>query len=103
MPSAVHNKAALLQALRQHSHQIRSFGVNKIGLFGSFARDTVKKDSDIDLLVDFEQSKKTFDNFISLSIYLEELLGRDVELVTPQSLNKYLAPFILKETEYVPI
>jgi predicted nucleotidyltransferase len=66
---------------------IRSFGVKRLGLFGSFARNTgFHSESDVDLLVEFESGKKSYDNFIDLALYLEELLARKVELVTPQSL-----------------
>jgi predicted nucleotidyltransferase len=57
--------------------------------------------SDVDLLVEFQQGEKSYDNFIDLAFLLEELTGRKVELVTPESLNKYLAPHILNEVEYV--
>jgi len=53
--------------------------------------------------VDFENDKKTYDNFIGLSFYLEELLGRKVELVTRQSLSKYIGPHILRQAEHVTI
>ncbi|MBU6324950.1 MAG: nucleotidyltransferase family protein [Bacteroidetes bacterium] len=76
-------------------------GVKSIGLFGSFLRNKVKEDSDVDLLVDFHSGKKSFDNFMELAFYLEDLLGRKVEIVTPQSLSKHIGPHILKEVEFV--
>ena len=76
-------------------------GVQSIRLFGSFLRDEIHEDSDIDLLVDFYPGKKIFDNFMDLAFFLETSLGRKVELVTPQSLSKHLGPHILKEVEYV--
>jgi predicted nucleotidyltransferase len=57
----------------------------------------------VDLLVDFIPEQKTFDNFMELSFFLEELLGRKVELVTPQSLSKFIAPHILNEVENVSL
>jgi predicted nucleotidyltransferase len=101
MLSAVLSKASLLELLHQHKQQIKSYGVKKLGLFGSFVKDTAQNTSDIDLLVEFEPSKKTYDNFMDLSFYLEKVLGRKVELVTPQSLSKYIGPHILRETEHV--
>ena len=99
---AVNNKEALLQTLARHRNAIKSFGVKQLGIFGSFVQDTtIHPDSDIDFLVEFEPSEKTFDNFMELSFYLEELLGRKVELVTPQSLSPYLGPHILKQVEHV--
>lgn len=102
MDVAIHNKEMLLQRLLGHQEEIRSFGVNRLGIFGSFARDaSIHSNSDVDFLVEFESGKKTFDNFMDLSFYLEELLGRRVELVTPQSLNKYIGPKILNQVEDV--
>jgi len=75
--------------------------VKSIGLFGSFLRDEAQKDSDVDLLVDFHSGKKSFDNFMELSFYLEDLFGRRVEIITPQSLSKHIGPHILKEIEIV--
>ncbi len=96
------NKASLLQQLDINKHQIKSFGVKRLGLFGSFANDiAIHTKSDIDFLVEFEQGKKTYDNFMELSFYLEELLGRKVELVTAQSLSKYIGPHILKQVQNV--
>jgi predicted nucleotidyltransferase len=98
----IQDKQALLQRLLSHRSEIESFGVRRLGLFGSFARENMIHDnSDVDFLVDFETGKKTFDNFMELSFYLENLLGRKVELVTPQSLSPYLGPAILKEVENV--
>jgi predicted nucleotidyltransferase len=97
------SKESLLKKLTAHRKTIRTFGVKQLSLFGSFATGNVQQGSDIDLLVDFENDKKTYDNFIELSFYLEELLGRKVELVTRQSLNKYIGPRILKQAEHVAI
>jgi predicted nucleotidyltransferase len=104
MSLAIHNKESLLQRIAGHSSQIKSYGVKELGLFGSFALNTrIRPDSDIDFLVEFEPGFKTFDNFMNLSFYLEELLGRKVELVTQQSLSKYIGPHILKQVEHVTL
>mgnify|MGYP002400859034 CR=1 FL=1 len=101
MQPAVTDKATLLQLLLDYRNDIRGFGVKQLGLFGSFVKNTPDNKSDVDLLVEFEEGKKTYDNFMNLSIFLEELLGRDVELVTPQALNKYIGPHILNEVQHV--
>jgi predicted nucleotidyltransferase len=103
MRTAVQNKSTLLSALVANKQAIRSFGVSKLSVFGSFATGKFKKDSDVDLLVEFNPAQKNYDNFIGLSFYLEDLLGRKVELVTPQSLSKYIGPHILNQAEYVAI
>jgi uncharacterized protein len=101
MGTTTNTKAELIETLQFHRHRILQFGVKQIGLFGSFVRNEVRQDSDIDLLIEFYPERKTFDNFMELAFYLEELLGRKVEIVTPQSLSKYIGPYILKEVEYV--
>jgi hypothetical protein len=53
--------------------------------------------------VEFESGRKTFDNFIQVAWFLEELFGRRVELVTPEALSPYIGPHILREVEYVPL
>ena len=97
----IQTKANILTIIRKNQDKIRSFGVKKLGLFGSFVRDEQKSESDLDLLVEFEKGKKTFDNFINLSFFLENLINRQIELVTAESLGPYLKPHILQEIEYV--
>ncbi len=97
----VQSKKDILSFIAKNKNQLKPFGVKKLGLFGSFARDEQNADSDIDFLVEFEPTKKTFDNFMQLSFYLEDALKRQVELVTLESLSPYIGPHILKEVEYV--
>ena len=98
------NTAADIQSLIiAHREQILKYGATSIGLFGSFINGKVTKHSDVDLLVEFEAGQKTYDNFINLALFLESLLGRKVELITPSSLSKYLKPHIEKSVQYVAI
>jgi uncharacterized protein len=102
MQFTVDNKIDLIQLLTNNQAKIKSFGVKRLGLFGSFAKDiNIRHQSDVDFLVEFEQGKKTYDNFMELSFYLEKLLGRKIELVTQKSLSKYIGPHILKQVENV--
>ena len=94
-------KERILSLLQKHSEQMKALGVRKLGLFGSFVRGEQNEISDIDILVEFDPSKKGFDNFICLAFFLEELFGRHVELVTLESLSPYIGPRILREVEYV--
>lgn len=103
MAGAINSKENLFNQLYSNKKKIRSFGVEKIGVFGSFVTGNINEESDVDLLVEFEPTKKSFDNFMELSFFLEDLLKRRVELITKQSLNKYLGPHILNQTEYVSI
>jgi predicted nucleotidyltransferase len=101
---SIENKKALMQILHANKEQIRSFGVKNLNLFGSFTKDNLVTDqSDIDFLVEFEEGKKSFDNFIDLNYFLEELTGRKVELLTHQSLSKFIGPHILKQLEHVSL
>ena len=101
MNTTIRDKQDVMSLLRLHADQIRGLGVKRLGLFGSFARGHADADSDVDLLVEFEEGQKTYDNFIGLSFLLEDLLDRPVELVTRESLSPYIGPHILAEVEYV--
>jgi len=103
MQVAIQNKSMLLSALVENKQKIRSFGVLRLGIFGSFTTGALNKDSDIDLLVEFDPQQKNYDNFMDLSFYLEDLLGRKIDMVTPQGLSKHIGPHILKQAEYVAI
>lgn len=101
---AVQTKSQVLALLHQHEQELQGFGVKRCGVFGSFVRDTaIHEQSDVDILVAFEPEKKTFDNFIHLSFFLEELFGRTVDLITVESLSPYIGPHILDEVEYVAV
>jgi len=99
----IRTKDDILNVLEQNRSRLRALGVKSIGLFGSFVRGEQRPDSDIDLLVKLEPGQKTFDNFIELSFFLEEVLQRKVELVTVESLSPYLGPHILREVEYAAL
>jgi hypothetical protein len=103
MVTKADNKELIFQRLMEEQKRLTLLGVKNIGLFGSFARGEQTALSDIDLLVEFIPEKHTFDNFMELTFLLEELLGRKVELVTPEALSPYIGPHILKEVERVPL
>lgn len=102
MDQAVQNKATLYSRLQANGSKLRSYGVLNLRLFGSFLTGQSHANSDVDLLVEFHPDQKTYDNFIDLSFFLEDLLGRKVEVVTKQSLSKHIGPHILSQAEYVP-
>ena len=95
------SKLEILTLLHAHQAEIYHYGVMRYGLFGSFVRNESRPDSDIDILVEFHPTQKTFDNFIQLAFYLEGVLGRPVDLITSDSLSPYIGPHILQEVEYV--
>jgi predicted nucleotidyltransferase len=96
-------KEDLLRLITEHQDEIKRFGVERCGLFGSYVRDQSTSKSDIDVLVEFEPGKKTFDNFMHLTFFLEGLFGRRVDLVTVESLSPYIGPRILEEVEYAAL
>lgn len=102
MPKTLEKQNILLELSNQR-HRLAEFGVEQIGLFGSFVRGEASSESDIDLLVEMSKNRKTFRNFMALNYYLEELFGRRVELVTKQSLSPYIGPHILRTVEYASL
>jgi predicted nucleotidyltransferase len=74
-----------------------------LGFLDPFVREEQTSESDIDLLVQFEPDKKTFDNFMDLSGPLEDLLQRRVEIITTEALSPYIGPRIMSEVEYASL
>jgi predicted nucleotidyltransferase len=99
----IERKRDLFALLARHQEQLKQFGVKRWGVFGSFVHGQQSTSSDVDILVEFEQGKKSFDNFMHLAFFLEEQVGRRVELVTPESLSPHIGPHILREVEYASI
>ena len=95
------NRSRTLQLLAEHKPVLtRRFGVTGLALFGSTARDRESADSDIDILVDFD-GPATSNRYFGVQFYLEDLLGRRVDLVTGKALRPELRPFIEKEALHV--
>ncbi len=95
-------KSDIITFLQQYQTKLQTFGVNRIGLFGSFRREEATLDSDIDIFVIFQPDQKTFNNFMDLCFFLEDNLGRKIDLITPESLSTHFGHKILDEVEYVP-
>jgi predicted nucleotidyltransferase len=75
------------------------YKVRSIGVFGSFARKEARADSDVDILVDFKEGADLFD-LIELSEYLEEKIGRHVDLATPRALRPEIRDGIFRDVVY---
>ncbi len=75
---------------------LRQAGVRRAAVFGSFARGQAHKESDIDLLVEFE-GQKTLLDLVALKTHLQQMLGINVDLITYQSLSPLLRDSILRE------
>ena len=99
--ATVQTKQDLIGRLRYHRDDLRRLGASCIGLCGSFQRVGPDPESDVDLLVEFVSGEKSFDHFMAVSFFLEDELGRPVEIVTREALSPHLGPYILDEIEYV--
>ena len=96
-------KEDIVKRILEERERLALLGVTSVGIFGSFVRGDQNSSSDVDILVEFKPEKHTFDNFMEISFLFEELLGRKVEVVTPEGLNPHIGPHILNEVERVPI
>jgi uncharacterized protein len=103
MSIPVETKQEAVQRLIGARRKLAALGVTGLGLFGSFVTGQQTSRSDLDILVEFAPDRHSFDNFMELSFFLEELMGRRVELVTPEGLSPHIGPHILREVERVPL
>jgi predicted nucleotidyltransferase len=83
---------------KQKQELFQKYGVKQIGIFGSYVRGEQKKQSDVGLLVEFEEaSDLTFLDFIGLENYLSTLLGVKVDLVEKHTLKQRIGKRVLEE------
>lgn len=95
------DRDTVLALLREHLPVLTErFGVQRLRLFGSMARGTARPDSDIDILVAFDRPPDS-NQFFGTQFYLEDLLGRPVDLVTETALRDRLRPYV--ERDAIPI
>ena len=91
------NRDEVLGLLREHKETLtQRFGVVELALFGSVARDRAEEESDVDILVRFD-GPATSKRYFGVQFYIEDLLGRRVDLVTAKALRKELRPFVERE------
>lgn len=86
----------ILSILRAHRRELETLGIRSLRLFGSTARGEATPGSDVDLLVDFSAAP-TFSDYMKLRIFLEDLLGKKVDLVTETGLRPGVRPFVEKD------
>ncbi len=90
-----------ISLLRQHEPELRKrFCIARIGIFGSVARGEERPDSDVDVLVTFQEGEKSFDNFMGTKFYLESIFRRKVDLVTDEALKPLLRDPVMKDVVY---
>lgn len=90
----------IVKTLTQQHQKIKSFGVHSLALFGSVASDRATPESDLDFLVEFEGAS-TFDSYMELKFFLEDLFQVPVDLVTKRSLKPEISQKVLQEAIYV--
>ena len=94
-------KNETLKLLRVHKAELaKQFDVIRLALFGSTARDAAGPNSDVDILVQFD-GPATSARYFGVQFYLEDLLGRPVDLVTEKALRPELRPIIERESLHV--
>ena len=94
---AMRDPLAVIQA---HVTEFTALGARRIGVFGSFVRGEARGDSDVDVYVEFDDQRRTYDNFFALHELLERLMGRRVDLVTDKALDDGKARLILPTVRY---
>jgi len=89
----------VLSVLTSHWSELNRLGVQSLALFGSVARDEARPDSDVDIVVEF-YAPSTFDRYMDVKFYLEDHLGKKVDLVSWKSLKPQLREVVEKEAVY---
>jgi predicted nucleotidyltransferase len=90
----------ILRTLERQAPTIRRYGVRSLGLFGSRAHGTAGAESDLDFVVEFE--KKSFDAYMDLKAFLEQLFGVRVDLVLKDAIKPRLRERILGDALHAP-
>ncbi|MBN8656595.1 MAG: nucleotidyltransferase family protein [Anaerolineae bacterium] len=93
-------RRTVITRIRKNRAQLEKLGVKSLSLFGSVARGEERKSSDVDILVEFK-GKATFDRYMDTKFFLEDLLGRKVDLVTPKAIKPQMKPYIMQDLVHV--
>lgn len=94
------SRKSVITRIRKHRAQLEKLGVKSLSLFGSVAREEETKNSDVDILVEFN-GLATFDRYMDTKFYLEDLLGCKVDLVTPKAIKPRMKPYIMQDLVHV--
>ncbi len=95
-------KNHIIMTIRAHKEELLKYGVQRVGLFGSYARGNHSATSDIDILIDFEDDKESYDNLMAAYDLFENMFeNQQVDIVTKNGLSPYIGPKILQEVLYV--
>jgi predicted nucleotidyltransferase len=99
--SAIMYRDLILTILNEHQDNLIALGEKSLAMFGSVARNEADAESDIDILVTFRDAPVTFDVYMDVKIYLEDLLKNPVDLVIADSLHSRIRPFVQQDAVYV--
>ena len=92
-------RTQILAVLNHNADEIKErFHVQSLGLFGSYVRDEARPRSDVDILVEF--ASPTFDAYMDLKFFLEDIFCKKVDLVMADTLKPRIKPTIMKEVQY---
>ena len=89
-------RRTVITRIRKHRAQLEKLGVKSLSLFGSVARGEDHPGSDVDILVEFK-GRATFDRYMDTKFYLEDLLGRKVDLITLRAIKPRMKPYIIQD------
>ncbi|MDZ7672439.1 MAG: nucleotidyltransferase family protein [Halanaerobiales bacterium] len=94
------NREDIFTFLSNNKKTLNKYGVKNIALFGSYVKGTANEESDIDFLVEFENNKKNFDNYMDLKFFLEDNLNTKVDLVINENVKEELKEEIYGSAKY---
>ena len=95
------NPQAVLEKLNALLPEFQEkYGVARIGLFGSYIRGEASPGSDIDIIVTFQENRETFDNYMDLKFFLEDIFEKSVDLIIEDTIKSRIKDQILHEAVY---
>jgi len=92
-------KKTIIAALEKNKSALRGFGLKHISLFGSYASEKQKADSDIDFLISFMKGRGSFDDYVHLRQFLEDLFRKNIDLCEENLVKEELKPYILGDVK----
>ncbi|QJD81260.1 nucleotidyltransferase family protein [Spirosoma rhododendri] len=101
MSTAVQNKQQVFERVQSHQSALKQFGAARLGLFGSFVRDEQTVDSDVDIVVEFQEGQKKIRNLLDMADYLETLMGRKTDLLTWEGMAEFVRKYVSNEVEFI--
>lgn len=96
-------KELVFKLFKENKKILKGIGIRSIGIFGSIARSEDTKKSDFDILVEFTEKNRNFNNFSRLCDFLENHIGENYDLIMVDGLSPHFGEKILKEVQYANI